>query len=158
MIQEISRRPNGCAGDHYPTFPVNQRYFVLKLTKEGRTSKSAPKGLCVGSCEEEETEMSQNEPLGTIDLGSFEVLSDHGDAVEDDVDVNEFSEEATGVMPPLPPASWFTKTETSKHTEMCCMKFRKPCNGIGSMSNLIFFFAESGSWGTKRIKVCTKCE
>ena len=27
-------------------------------------------------------------------------MSDHGDVVEDDVDVNEFSEEATGVMPP----------------------------------------------------------
>ena len=52
----------------------------------------------------------------------------HGDAVEDDVDVNEFSEEATGVMPPLPPASWVKKTETSKHTEMYCRKFRKPCN------------------------------
>ena len=66
------------------------------------------------------------------------MLSDHGDTVEDDVDVNEFSEEATGVMLPLPPASWFTKTETSKHTEMYCMKFRKPCNGIGNMSSLIF--------------------
>ena len=51
---------------------------------------------------------------------------------------NEFSEEATRVMLPLPPASWFTKTKTSKHTEMYCMKFRKPCNGIGSMSSLIF--------------------
>ena len=63
----------------------NQRYFLLKLIKEGRTPE-----ICT----------SQNVPLGTIDLGSFEVLSDHGDAVEDDVDVNEFSEEATGVMHP----------------------------------------------------------
>ena len=38
----------------------------------------------------------------------------HGDAVEDDVDVNEFSEEATGVMPPLPRASWFLEDIDSK--------------------------------------------
>ena len=38
---------------------------------------------------------SQNVPLGTIDLGSFEVFSDHGDEVEDD--------ESTEMMPPLPP-------------------------------------------------------
>ena len=31
-------------------------------------------------------------------------------------------------MPPLPPASSVKKTETSKHTEMYCRKFRKPCN------------------------------
>ena len=65
----------------------------------------------------------------TIDLGSFEVLSDHGDAAEDDVDVDEPSEEATGIMPPLPPASWFKKTDTSKHTEMYCGRFRKHCKG-----------------------------
>ena len=43
-------------------------------------------------------------PLGTIDLGSFEVFSDHGDEVEDD--------ESTEMMPPLPPGSWLKKTET----------------------------------------------
>ena len=32
-------------------------------------------------------------------------------------------------MPPLPPASWFKTTETSKHTEMYCGRFRKLCNG-----------------------------
>ena len=58
----------------------------------GGPPKSAPKGKGVGRCEEEDPETSQNVPLGTIDLGSFEVLSDHGDAVEDDVDVDEFSE------------------------------------------------------------------
>ena len=31
-------------------------------------------------------------PLETIDLGSFEVLSNHGDTVEDDVVVHESSE------------------------------------------------------------------
>ena len=64
---------------------------------------------------------------GTIDLGSFEVLPDHGDTMEDEVDVDESSEETTRMMPPLPPASWFKKTV--KHTEMHCGKFRKSCNG-----------------------------
>ena len=36
--------------------------------------KSVPKGKGVGSCEEEDPETSLNVPLGTIDLGSFEVL------------------------------------------------------------------------------------
>ena len=43
----------------------------------GGPPKSAPKGKGVGNCEDEETETSQNVSLGTIDLGSFEVLSDH---------------------------------------------------------------------------------
>ena len=30
---------------------------------------------------------------------------------------------------PLPPASWFKKTKTSKHTEVHCGRFRKHCNG-----------------------------
>ena len=45
------------------------------------------------------------------------------------IDVDKFSEQATKIMPPLPPASWFKKTETSKHTGMHCRKFRKRCNG-----------------------------
>ena len=77
-----------------------------------------PKGKCVGNCEDEETETSQIVPLGTIDLGSFEVLSDHGDEVGDD----ESTYETTEMMPPLPPDSWFKKTET------LCGMFRKPCN------------------------------
>ena len=72
----------------------------------------------VGNFEDEETETSQNVPLGTIDLCSFEVLSDHGDEVEDDESTNETTE----MMPPLPPGSWFKRTET------LCGKFRKPCN------------------------------
>ena len=47
----------------------------------GGHAKSAPKAKGVGSCEDEETETSQNVPLGNIDLGSFEVLSDRGDEV-----------------------------------------------------------------------------
>ena len=63
--------------------------------------KSAPKGKSVGNCEDEETETSQNVPLGTIDLESFEVLSDHGD----EVDVDESTYETTEMMPALPPDS-----------------------------------------------------
>ena len=91
--------------------------------------KSAPKGKGVGSCEEEETKTSQNVPLGTKDLESFVALSDHNDTMENEIEVDEFPEDTTGMMPPLPPASWFKKTETLKHTEMNCGKFRNPCNG-----------------------------
>ena len=56
------------------------------------------------------------------------MLSDHGDA-EDGGDVDEVLEEATGIMPLPPPASWSKNTETLKHNEMQCRKFRKPCNG-----------------------------
>ena len=56
--------------------------------------------------------------LGTIHLGSFEVLSDHGDEVQDDEPTNETTE----LMPPLPPDSWLKRTETF------CGKFREPCN------------------------------
>ena len=86
----------------------------------GRPPKSAPKGKSVGNCEDEETETSQIVPLGTIDLVSFEVLSDHGDEVDDDDDESTY--ETTDMMPPLPPDSWFKKTET------LCGMFRKPCN------------------------------
>ena len=64
-------------------------------------------------------------PLGTVDLG----LSDHGSTVENDVVVDASLEEATGTMPPLPPAPWFKKTKTSKHTEMHCGRFSKHCRG-----------------------------
>ena len=53
-----------------------------KTLINGGPQKSAPEGKSVGNCEDEETETSQNVPLGTIDLGSFEVLSDHGDEVD----------------------------------------------------------------------------
>ena len=65
----------------------------------GGPPKYAPKGKSVGNCEDEETETSQKMPLGTIDLGSFEVLSDHGDEVDGD----ESTFETTELMPPLPP-------------------------------------------------------
>ena len=101
---------------------------IVEQVVEERPPKSAPKGKGVGSCEEEERETLQNVRLGTIDLGSFEVLSDHGDTVEDDVVVDESSEESAGTTPPLPPAPRFNKTRTSKHTEMHRGRFSKHCH------------------------------
>ena len=89
-----------------------------KLTSMEDLQNSAPKGKSVGNCADEETETSQNVPLGTIDLGSFEVLSDHGDEVDGD----ESTLETTELMPPLPPDSWCKRAET------LCGKFRKPDN------------------------------
>ena len=77
----------------------------------GGHPKFAQKGKRVGSCEEEDPSTSQNVPWWTSDLGSFEVLSDHGDTVED-ADVDESLEEATGIMPPLPLVSWFKNAGT----------------------------------------------
>ena len=54
-----------------------------KTHVNGGPPKSAPTGKSVGNCEDEETETSQNVPFGTIDLGSFEVLSDHGEEEEE---------------------------------------------------------------------------
>ena len=116
-------------------FPAIQIFFVfgrigiIRADCRAKTHlnegppKSTPKGQGVGCCEEEDPETSQNVPLVTIDLGSFEVLSDHGDTVEDEDEVDESSEETTRVMPPLPPVSWFKKTE------MHCGRLRKSCNG-----------------------------
>ena len=72
---------------------------------DGGLRKSAPRGKGVGNCEEEEQQSSQDVPVGIIDLGSFEVLSDHGETTEDDVVVDESSEESTGTLPLLPPVS-----------------------------------------------------
>ena len=55
-------------------------------------------------CRKEETETLLNVSLETTDLGSFEALSDHGDDVDGD--------ECTESMPPLPPDSWYKRTET----------------------------------------------
>ena len=56
--------------------------------------------------------------MGVIDLASFEVLSDHGETIEDDVVVDESSDESTETMPPLPPASWFKDTRISRCAAM----------------------------------------
>ena len=89
-----------------------------KTHTNGGPPKSAPKKKSVGKCEDEETETSQNVPLGTIDLGFFEVLSDHGEEVDGD----ESTFETTELLPPLPLDSRFNRTET------LCWKFRKPGN------------------------------
>ena len=83
----------------------------------GAHPQFSPKGKSVGTWDDEETETS-NVPLGTIVLGSFEVLSDHGD----DMDGDESTNDTTEMMPPPPPDSWF------KRTERLCGKFWKPCN------------------------------
>ena len=107
---------------------------------------------------EEDPETSQNVPLGTIDLGSFEVLSDHGDTIEDDGDADEFFEEGRGIMSAPLPVSWFKNTETSKHDEMHCRKFGKPCNGdrrdeeSSCLDCSSLMFCTSGSLGMKRTK------
>ena len=80
-----------------------------------------PKEKVLEVARKKSPETSQNVPLRIIDLGSFEVLSDHGDA-EDDGDVDEFSEGAGGIMSPPPPASWLKNTETSMQNEMRCRK------------------------------------
>ena len=49
-------------------------------------------------------------------IGVFEVWSG------DEVDGDESTDETTEMMPPLPPDSWFKKTET------LCGMFQKPCN------------------------------
>ena len=93
------------------------------LTEDSRNLHPKEKGLEVAKKKKQET--SQNVPLGTVDLK----LSDHGGTAENDVVVDESSEEATGTMPPLPPAPWFKKTKMSKHTEMHCGRFSKHCHG-----------------------------
>ena len=89
-------------------------------SRQWRTPKSAPKGKGAESCEEEQPETSQNVPLGTIDLGSFEVLSPKKMRL---MLMNP------QMKPQERPASWIKKTETLQHTEMHCEKFRKSCNG-----------------------------
>ena len=46
---------------------------------------------------------------------SCEVLSDHGDTIEDDVVDDESSEVSTGTIPPLPPVSWFKETRARRN-------------------------------------------
>ena len=63
-------------------------------------------------------------PLGIVVLGSPEVLSDHGETMEDDVVVDESSDESTGTMPPLPPVSLCKETRILRHAGLLCRKFR----------------------------------
>ena len=57
----------------------------------------------------------------TIELGSCEVLYDHGHTTEDIEDIDEFPEEPTETMVPPPPSSWLQKTKTrSTRGETTC--------------------------------------
>ena len=83
------------------------------------------------------TETSQNVPLGTTDLGFFEVLSHHGDEVEDDESTNE----------------------TTERGQTFCWKFRTLCNEGHQDEEDPFFDWDgkqepaNGSLGTKRTEV-----
>ena len=81
----------------------HQSRLQSQNSHQWRTPKICAQGKSVGNCEDEETETSQNVALGTIDFGSFEVSSDHGD----DMDGDESTFETTEMMPPLPLDSWF---------------------------------------------------
>ena len=58
----------------------------------------------VGNCQDEEQETHGHVPLRTIELGSFEVVSDYGHTTEDIEDIDEFPEEPTETMLPPPPS------------------------------------------------------
>ena len=83
---EPSKRNGGGKGKIDRMFPLWTHWSHSSSQKSHQWGppRSAPKGKSVGNCEDEETETSQNVPLGTMDLGSFEVLSDHGDEVKVD--------------------------------------------------------------------------
>ena len=74
-----------------------------------------------GNCQDEERETQGNVPLSTIELGSCEVLYDHGHTTEDIEDIDEFPEEPTETMLPPPPSSRLQKTKTrSTRGETTC--------------------------------------
>ena len=89
-----------------------------KLTSMEDPEICAQRGKVLEIVRTKKQRSHKNVPLGTIDLETFEGLSDHGE----EVDVGESAYEATEMMPPLPLDSWFKRTETF------CGKFRKPCN------------------------------
>ena len=70
----------------------------------GGPRKSAHRGNGIGNCQDEEQETHGHVPLSTIELRSFEVLSDHGHTTEDIEDIDEFPEEPTETMLPPPPS------------------------------------------------------
>ena len=67
-----------------------------------RAETLRPKGKVSEIAETKKRRPHKNVPLGRMELGSFEVLSDHGDE-EDDESANETTE----IMPPLPSGLWF---------------------------------------------------
>ena len=108
-----------------------------------------------GKFEDEQQTSSQSVPLGIMDLASFEVLSDHGETIEDDVVVDESSDESTGTMPPLPPASWSKDTRISRCAEMHCRKFRTHGNGNDSPDGEVSFSSILGIGGTSSLTFCS---
>ena len=91
------------------------------------------------------------------------MLSDHGDTVEDDVVVDESSEEATGTMPLLLLVPGSKRQGLQKRTEMHRGRFSKHCNDndcrdtaksllslIFGMSSLIFCSKRIPGHGTHR--------
>ena len=124
---------------------AEQRLTLTKDPNEGPT-KSAPKGKGVGSCQEDEQETSQS--------------ADHGDTAENDIVVDEFSENATGTMPPLPLAPLFKKTRTSKYTEMHHNDYRD-----GEESSFFDFwdeqsdiFQQADPWAQNALKSVSRAE
>ena len=71
--------------------------------------------------------------------GLFEVLSDHGETTEDDVVVDESSDESTGTMPPLPLVSWFKETGRLENVAMATTaETLSSIVGIGGMNSLTY--------------------
>ena len=88
-----------------------------KFTSMEDTKNLRPNGSFLKSARMKKQRLHKMCHWGPLIWGPFEVLSDHGDEVEDDEPTNETTE----MMLPLPPGSLFKRTET------LCGKSRKPC-------------------------------
>ena len=91
-------------------FATPEKIAEPRTYVNGGPPRSAPRTKALEIMREEEQESSQNVPLGILDVGSCEVLSDHGETIEHDVIVDESLDESTETMPPLPLVSWFKET------------------------------------------------
>ena len=89
-----------------------------KLTLREGHRNPQPGERCVGCCKEEDQEISQSAPLGIIGLGSFGVLSDHGDTM-----LLANPQKNPQTLCHLFPG--FKDTRTSRHAEVRCGKFLK---------------------------------
>ena len=98
-----------------------------------QSPQPAPKGKGVGSCEEEEQETSQNVPWGTIGLGSFEVLSDHGDTEEDDEESSLFDcwDEQSDVLQHADP--WAQNAPKSIPSAKRCTSVNFPVSSVSKV-------------------------
>ena len=109
----------------------------LKLMEDPRNLH--PKGKGVGSCGK------QNVLLGTIDLGSFEVLSDHGDAEENDGDVDDRNYATASCLKVQEYRDFKSYRDVWREiSEILAMEIAETKSlhssivGIGSMSSLMF--------------------